>query len=78
MHCRSSCSPSVFARGAAKHLSEIVAQTGNNHKMIGALGHAKTLPGIIMGCETVAVDVNGRLFTLGVPDESVSELVTPL
>ena len=62
----------------AKYLSEIVAQTGNNHKMIGALGHAKTLPGIIMGCETVAVDVNGRPFTLVVPDESVSELVTPL
>jgi hypothetical protein len=32
-------------RGAAKHLSEIVAQTGNNHKMIGSLGQAKTLPG---------------------------------
>ena len=39
--------------------------------MIGALGHAKTLPGIIMGCETV--DVNGRPFTLVVPDESVSD-----
>ncbi len=58
-------------RGAAKHLSEIVAQTGNNHKMIGALGHAKTLSGIIMGCETV--DVNGLPFTLVVPDESVSD-----
>jgi hypothetical protein len=58
-------------RGAAKYLSEIVAQTGNNHKMIGTLGHAKTLPSIIMGCETV--DVNGRPFTLVVPDESVSD-----
>ncbi len=39
--------------------------------MIGALGHAKTLPGIIMGCETV--DVNGRPFTPVVPNESVSD-----
>jgi hypothetical protein len=39
--------------------------------MIGALGHAKTLPSIIMGCETV--DVNGRPFTLVVLDESVSD-----
>ena len=58
-------------RGAAKYSSEIIASTGKNHKMIGALGHAKTLPGIIMGCETV--DVNGRPFTLVVPDESVSD-----
>ena len=49
-------------RGAVKYSSEIIASTGRNHKMIGALGHAKTLPGIIMGCETV--DVNGRPFTL--------------
>jgi hypothetical protein len=58
-------------RGAAKYSSEIIASTGKNHKMIGALGHAKTLPGIIMGCETV--DVNGLPFTLVVPDESVSD-----
>ena len=58
-------------RGAAKYSSEIIVSTGKNHKMIGALGHAKTLPGIIMGCETV--DVNGRPFTLVVPDESVSD-----
>jgi hypothetical protein len=58
-------------RGAAKHASEIVARTGNSHNMIGALGDAKILPGIIMGCETI--DANGRPFTLIVPDESVSD-----
>jgi hypothetical protein len=58
-------------RGAAKHASEIVARTGNRHNMIGALGDAQILPGIIMGCETI--DANGRSFTLIVPDESVSD-----
>jgi hypothetical protein len=48
-------------RGAAKHPSEIVTHTGNSHNMIGALGDAKILPGIIMGCETI--DTNGRPFT---------------
>jgi hypothetical protein len=56
---------------AAEYLSEIIAHKGNNHKMIGALGHAKTLPDIIMGCETI--EVNGRPFTLIVLDESVSD-----
>jgi hypothetical protein len=58
-------------RGAAKHPSEIVTYTGNSHNIIGALGDAKILPGIVMGCETI--DANGRLFTLLVPDESVSD-----
>ena len=58
-------------RGAAKHASEIVARTGNSHNTIGALGDAKILPGIIMGCETI--DAKGRPFTLIVPDESVSD-----
>jgi hypothetical protein len=58
-------------RGAAKHGSEIVARTGNSHNMIGALGDAKILPGIITGCETI--DAKGRPFTLIVPDESVSD-----
>jgi hypothetical protein len=49
-------------RGAAKHPSEIVNHTGNSHNMIGALGNAKILPGIIMGCETI--DINGQPFTL--------------
>ena len=40
--------------------------------MNGTLGHAKTLPGIIMGCETV--DVNGRpAFYSRCADESVSD-----
>jgi hypothetical protein len=39
--------------------------------MIGALGDAKTLPGIIMGCETI--DIKGLPFTLIIPDESVSD-----
>ena len=30
-------------RGDVKYSSEIIASTGRNHKMIGALGHAKTL-----------------------------------
>jgi len=34
-------------RGAAKYSSEIIASTGRNHKMIGALGHAKTLPDVL-------------------------------
>jgi hypothetical protein len=58
-------------RGAAKHPSEIVTYTGNSHNIIGALGDAKILPGIVMGCETI--DANGRPFTLLVPDESVSD-----
>jgi hypothetical protein len=58
-------------RGAAKYASEIVARTGNSHNMIGALGDAKTLPGIIMGCETI--DIKGLPFTLIIPDESVSD-----
>jgi hypothetical protein len=58
-------------RGAAKFSSEIVAHTGNNHKMIRVLGDAKTLSGVIMGCETIYV--KGRPFTLIVPDESVSD-----
>jgi hypothetical protein len=58
-------------RGAAKYASEIMASTGNSHNMIGALGDAKTLPGIIMGCETI--DIKGRPFTLIIPDESVSD-----
>jgi hypothetical protein len=35
------------------------------------LGDAKTLPGVIMGCETI--EVKGRPFNLIVPDESVSD-----
>jgi len=58
-------------RGAAKYASEIMASTGNSHNMIGALGDAKTLPGIIMGCETI--DIKGLPFTLIIPDESVSD-----
>jgi hypothetical protein len=58
-------------RGAAKHASEIVARTGNIHNMIGALGDAKILPEISMGCETI--DAKGRPFTPIVPDESVSD-----
>jgi hypothetical protein len=58
-------------RGAAKHPSEIVNHTGNSHNMIGALGNAKILPGIIMGCETI--DINGQPFTLIVPNESVCD-----
>jgi hypothetical protein len=56
----------VDQRGAAKYLSEIAAHTSNHHKMIGTLGHAKTLSGITMGCKTI--DVNGRPLTLIVPD----------
>ena len=52
-------------RGAAKHPSEIVTDTGNSHNMIGALGDAKILPGIIMGCETI--DTDGRPFTWAGP-----------
>ena len=58
-------------RGAAKHPSEIVTYTGNNHNIVGALGNAKILPGVVMGCETI--DANGRPFTLIVPEESVSD-----
>jgi hypothetical protein len=58
-------------RGAVKYASEIVARTGNSYNMIGALGDAKTLPGIIMGCETI--DIKGLPFTLIIPDESVSD-----
>jgi hypothetical protein len=58
-------------RGAAKHPSEILTYTGNNHNIVGALGNAKILPGIVMGCETI--DTNGRPFTLIVPDDSVSD-----
>jgi hypothetical protein len=73
-NCCSEKGPVVYTgaqRGAAKHPSEIATHTGNSHNMIGALGDAKILPGIIMGCETI--DTNGRPFTLIVPDELVSD-----
>jgi hypothetical protein len=52
-------------------LKALAAGAVGAENRFGALGHAKTLPGIIMGCETI--DVNGRPFTLIVPDESVSD-----
>ena len=58
-------------RGAAKYKSEIVTYTGKSHSMVGALGTTKSMPGIVMGCETR--DITGKVLTIIVPDESVSD-----
>ena len=58
-------------RGAAKYKSEIVSYTGKSHSMVGALGTTKSMPGIVMGCETR--DITGKVLTIIVPDESVND-----
>ena len=39
--------------------------------MVGALGTTKSMPGIVMGCETR--DITGKVLTIIIPDEAVSD-----